>query len=183
MLIYKLFVSGVVLANASLDIAFHDRYFICLCSLLYINLDKNDEKSHMKQYDINVNNITLSSLFNITISNERKEPMFSVLIDEMVLTSDIVLTPEIDVCQGVFKCEEPEADKRTSILASVLNKLNQENEVKPLNLNLKNEFKSLNTEVSKVSSNKLCRQTGSFDDSNNNLKLTGNYPKDYLNKY
>ena len=172
MLIYKLFVSGVVLANASLDIAFHDRYSICLCSLLYIYPDRNDEKSHMKQYDINVNNITLSSNFIITISNESKEHLFSVLIPEVDSTSDMVLTPETDVCQCASKCEEPKADKQTPILASDLNKLN-----------LENEFKSLNLKVSKVSSNKLCRPPGPFDDSNNNLKLTGNYPQDYLNKY
>nr|WBP63698.1 LAGLIDADG homing endonuclease-like protein [Cladonia rangiferina]WBP63716.1 LAGLIDADG homing endonuclease-like protein [Cladonia rangiferina]WBP63734.1 LAGLIDADG homing endonuclease-like protein [Cladonia rangiferina]WBP63752.1 LAGLIDADG homing endonuclease-like protein [Cladonia rangiferina] len=129
----------------------------------------------MKQYDINVNNITLSSNFIITISNESKKHLFSVLISEVDSTSDMVLTPETDLCQSVSKCEESKADKQTPILASDLNKLNL--------VNLVNEFKSLNLKVSKVSSNKLCRPPGPFDDSNNNLKLTGNYSQDYLNKY
>ena len=189
MLIYKLFVSGVVLANASLDIAFHDRYFICLGSLFYICHARKDEEAFMKQYDINVIAITLSSNFIITISNENKEHMFSVLIPEVDSTSyinstsDMVLTPETDVCQCVSNSEEPKADKQTPKLTSDLNKLNLENEVKALGLNLENGFKSLNFKVNKISSNKLCRPPGPFDDSNNNLKLTGNYPQDYLNKY
>ena len=59
--------SGVILANASLDIAFHDRGFILLftslTAYLFINNINNDYllKSHDKEY-----NITSSKLIDQT---------------------------------------------------------------------------------------------------------------------